>query len=133
MIEGGATDWASHANQKGRLIEEMMSFYDAVNTVVGWVETHSNWDETLLVVTGDHETGLLWGEQPFRPLKDNGKGILPGMNFYGGEHSNSLIPFFAKGAGSELYRNFADERDSIRGPFIQNSEVPQLIKLLWNK
>lgn len=133
MIEGGATDWASHSNQKGRLIEEMISFYDAVNAAVAWVEENSSWDETMLVVTGDHETGLLWGEKPFVPLENKGKGNLPVMNFYSGDHSNSLIPFFAKGAGSEFYQAFADERDSVRGPFIQNAEVAQLIKLLWNR
>jgi alkaline phosphatase len=133
MIEGGAADWASHSNQKGRLVEEMSGFFDAVETVVAWVEKNSNWNETMLIVTGDHETGFLWGEQPFFPLADRGKGNLPLMTFYSGDHTNSLIPFFAKGAGSELYRGFADERDSVRGPFIQNSEVAQLVKLLWVK
>jgi alkaline phosphatase len=133
MIEGGATDWAAHSNEKGRLIEEMSGFCEAVNTVVAWVEKNSNWKETLLIVTGDHETGLLWGEQPFTPLADKGKGNLPVMNFYSGDHTNSLLPFFAKGSGSELYRSYADERDSLRGPFIQNSEVAQLIHLLWFK
>jgi len=133
MIEGGATDWASHSNQKGRLIEEMTGFNEAVGTVVTWIEENSNWDETLLIVTGDHETGLLWGGEPFTPLTDQGKGNLPVMKFNSTEHSNSLIPFYAKGAGCELYRNFADERDSVRGPFIQNTEVAQLIRLLWVK
>ncbi len=133
MIEGGATDWASHSNQKGRLIEEMVDFYDAINQVVAWVEKNSNWNETLLIVTGDHETGLLWGEHPFVPLTDQGKGNLPVMNYYSGNHTNSLIPFYAKGSGSELYRNYADEYDSIRGPFIQNTEIAQLIHLLWIK
>ena len=111
----------------------MKGFNDAVNAVVAWVEKNSNWNETMLIVTADHETGLLWGEKPFIPLVDNGKGNLPVMNFNSGDHSNSLIPFFAKGAGSELYRNFADEYDSVRGPFIQNSEIAQLIHLLWVK
>ena len=133
MIEGGATDWASHANQKGRLIEEMKGFFEAVNSVVAWVEKNSSWNETMLIVTGDHETGLLWGEAPFIPLIDKGKGNLPGMKFYSSDHSNSLVPFYAKGSGSELYRNFADEYDSIRGPFIQNTEIAQLIHLLWVK
>lgn len=133
MIEGGATDWASHSNQKGRLIEEMNGFNDAVNNVVSWVEKNSNWNETMLIVTGDHETGLLWGDKPFNMLVDNGKGNLPIMNFNSRDHTNSLIPFYAKGAGSELYRNFADERDSVRGGFIQNAEIAQLIHLLWVK
>ncbi|MFZ4523035.1 MAG: alkaline phosphatase [Bacteroidales bacterium] len=133
MIEGGAADWASHSNQKGRLIEEMSGFFDAVGTVVAWVEKNSNWNETMLIVTGDHETGLLWGEKPFSPLVDQGNGKLPVMTFYSGNHSNSLIPFYARGAGSELYRGFADEHDSIRGAFIQNTEISQLIRLLWVK
>ena len=133
MIEGGATDWASHANQKGRLIEEMKGFFEAVDAVYAWVEKNSNWNETMLIVTGDHETGLLWGEKPFMPLVDRGKGNMPVMNFNSNDHTNSLIPFYAKGAGSELYLNFADERDSVRGPFIQNAEIAQLIHLLWVK
>ena len=133
MIEGGATDWASHGNQKGRLIEEVVGFNDAVEAVVNWVDAHSNWNETMVIVTGDHETGFLWGEKPFLPLVDKGKGNMPVMNFNSNDHTNSLIPFYAKGAGSELYRNFADERDSVRGPFIQNAEIAQLIHLLWIK
>jgi alkaline phosphatase len=133
MIEGGAPDWTGHSNQKGRLIEEMQDFGNTVKVVTEWVEKHSSWDETLVVVTGDHETGLLWGPQPFVAPVSNGKGKLPDMNFYSEDHTNSLIPFFARGAGSELYRGFADEYDSVRGPFLHNSEVPQLVKLLWNK
>jgi alkaline phosphatase len=131
MVEGGAIDWAGHANQKGRLIEEMQDFNEAVQAVVDWVNRNSSWDETLLIITADHETGLLWGEAPFRPLKDNGKGKLPVMEFNSDEHSNSLVPVFAKGSGSELYLRYADELDSLRGPYVQNSEIPQLIKFLW--
>jgi alkaline phosphatase len=133
MIEGGAADWASHDNQKGRLIEEMKSFDEAVKAVVDWVNTSSNWSETLVIVTGDHETGFLWGEEPFTPIVDRGMGNLPIMKFNSTDHTNSLIPFFAKGAGSELYRSFSDEFDSVRGPYIQNSEIPQLIHFLWTK
>ena len=133
MMEGGAADWASHANQKGRLIEEMKDFTDAVAAVISWVELHSNWNETLMIVTSDHETGLLWGDAPLSPLMDTGKGKLPFMSFYSKEHTNSLVPFYARGAGSELFRNFADERDSIRGPYIQNSEIAQGIHMMWVK
>jgi alkaline phosphatase len=114
-------------------VEEMCDFFDAIDEVMNWVEKNSSWKETLVIVTGDHETGLLWGEKPFAPLKDNGKGNLPGMTFYSREHTNSLIPFYAIGAGSELFPLLADERDSVRGAFIQNSEIAQLVKLLWRK
>jgi alkaline phosphatase len=133
MIEGGAIDWAAHDNQKGRLMEEMGSFNEAVNAVVKWVETHSGWNETMVIITGDHETGFLWGGAPFIPLADQGTGKLPQMQYNSKDHTNSLIAFFAKGPGSEYFRSFADEMDSLRGPYLQNSEIPQLVHFLWAK
>ena len=65
MIEGGAVDWMGHANNMPRFIEEQADFNAAVAAVIEWVETHSSWDETLLIVTSDHETGGIWGEGSF--------------------------------------------------------------------
>ncbi|MBM3494237.1 MAG: alkaline phosphatase, partial [Armatimonadetes bacterium] len=61
MIEGGAVDWAGHGNQKDRIIEEQQDFNEAVEAVSKWVRANSSWSDTLVVVTGDHETGYLWG------------------------------------------------------------------------
>jgi alkaline phosphatase len=61
MIEGGAADWASHANQSGRVIEEQIAFEKAIETVIEWVNKNSTWDDTLLIVTSDHETGYITG------------------------------------------------------------------------
>lgn len=137
MIEGGAIDWAAHENQKGRLIEEQTDFNNAIEAVIEWVNNNSTWEETLLIITADHETGMIWGPgsgppNTFNPLINNGKNVLPEMDFYTKEHSNSLVPFFAKGCGSEIFGVFADEVDPLRGSYIQNSEVAQGIKLLWN-
>ena len=38
MVEGGAVDWAAHANQSGRMIEEALEFERAVEAVVDWVQ-----------------------------------------------------------------------------------------------
>ena len=62
MSEGGAVDWMGHANNMPRFIEEQIDFNRAVEAVIDWVETHSSWDETLLIVTSDHECGGIWGE-----------------------------------------------------------------------
>jgi alkaline phosphatase len=62
MIEGGAVDWMGHANDMPRFIEEQIDFNLALDAVIDWVETNSNWDETLLIVTSDHECGGIWGE-----------------------------------------------------------------------
>ncbi|MGC9328237.1 MAG: alkaline phosphatase, partial [Candidatus Hinthialibacter sp.] len=61
MAEGGAIDWASHGNQSGRLVEEQIDFDRAVEYTVSWIEKNSSWDETLLIVTADHECGYLTG------------------------------------------------------------------------
>jgi len=126
MVEGGAVDWASHANQSGRLIEEQIDFDNAVEVVVDWVQRNSNWGETLLVVTGDHETGYMNGpgsDPEWEPLVNYGVGNLPGMEWHSGNHTNSLIPFFAKGDAARLFRYFADETDPMRGSYVDNAEL----------
>ncbi|MEM9248010.1 MAG: alkaline phosphatase [Pseudomonadota bacterium] len=62
MIEGGAVDWMGHRNDMPRFIEEQIDFNLAVDAVIAWVEENSSWDETLLIVTSDHECGGIWGE-----------------------------------------------------------------------
>lgn len=54
MIEAGQIDWAGHNNDAGRLLHEMIRFDEALKAVYQWA---SNRDDTLLLVTADHETG----------------------------------------------------------------------------
>ncbi|MEM9669724.1 MAG: alkaline phosphatase [Pseudomonadota bacterium] len=62
MIEGGAVDWMGHANNMPRFIEEQIDFNLAVDEVIAWVEENSSWEDTLLIITSDHECGGIWGE-----------------------------------------------------------------------
>ncbi|MBN1917290.1 MAG: alkaline phosphatase [Verrucomicrobia bacterium] len=130
MIEGGAVDWASHANQTGRMLEEMTDFNRAVEAVIEWVERESSWGETLVIVTGDHECGYLTGpgsNPDWKPVVNNGKGKVPGVEWHSGGHTNSLIPLFAKGAGAETLQTFADETDPRRGSYIHNTELAKAL------
>ena len=132
MIEGGAVDWASHGNGSGRMIEEHIDFDKAVQAVVDWVQANSNWGETLLIVTGDHETGYLTGpgsDPTWTPIVNNGVGVLPGMEWHSGDHTNSLLPLYAKGDAARKFRSFADEYDPVRGRYLDNSEFAQV--LFW--
>ena len=54
MIEGGQIDWAGHINDAGWMLHELLKFDEAVNAVYEWVKDR---DDTLVVVTADHETG----------------------------------------------------------------------------
>lgn len=131
MIEGGAIDWAGHANQSGRLIEEQADFNKAVNAVCDWVEQNSSWSETLVIVTGDHETGYLTGtKDAYDAVLNNGKGVMPTMAWNSGNHTNQLIPFFAKGMGAELFKKVADEHDPVRGNYLDNTEISTVIRAL---
>ncbi len=57
MVEGGKIDWMCHANDAGTVLRETFDFNDAVKVACDFAAAHP--DETLIVVTGDHETGGL--------------------------------------------------------------------------
>jgi len=134
MIEGGAVDWTGHCNQSGRMIEELIDFNRSVEAVVDWVEGSSSWEETLLIVTADHECGFLYGpdsgnEKPFwRPLINNGKGKIPGMRWYSRSHTNFLVPFYAKGVNAEEFFNQTVGRDAVRGPYLDNTAINRVCR-----
>lgn len=57
MVEGGKIDWACHANDAASTITDTLALDDAVGKAIEFYEEHP--DETLIIVTGDHETGGL--------------------------------------------------------------------------
>jgi alkaline phosphatase len=79
LIEGGAVDWAGHANNMDWLIGELHDFNLAAQAVIDWVDSpvnDSSWGNTLVVLTGDHETGYLtrapglFPDQPIEQVND---------------------------------------------------------------
>lgn len=54
MIEGGQIDWAGHNNDAATMLHEMLKFDATIEYVYQWVKERN---DTLLVVTADHETG----------------------------------------------------------------------------
>ncbi len=130
MVEGGAVDWASHSNQSGRMIEEQIEFERAVEAVVEWVKKNSNWGETLLIVTGDHETGYLTGpgsDPNWEPIVNYGVGILPGMQWNSNGHTNSLIVLSAKGDAARLFHDYSSGKDLVRGPYVDNTSIAEVV------
>ncbi|MGM9614700.1 MAG: alkaline phosphatase [Oscillospiraceae bacterium] len=57
MCEGGKIDWACHANDAGATVTDTLALADAVQVAVDFAAEHPG--ETLILVTGDHETGGL--------------------------------------------------------------------------
>jgi alkaline phosphatase len=153
MIEGGAIDWANHAQKIDKSVLEHTGFSKAVDTVIDWVEENSSWNETLVIITADHETGQIWGPETynddnknnvydagdsfngFRPLENNGRGEVPGVQYGSGDHTNSLVPLFAKGPGAELFIERAKGTDekaakfwNFSGKYIDNTDIFHVIK-----
>jgi alkaline phosphatase len=139
MAEGGAVDWAAHDHILNRTIEEQIDFNLAIEAACNWVEENSSWDETLIIVTADHETGYLLGpnsnlpntkniNEKWKPLKGNGKGKMPGVEWFSGGHTNSLVPFYAKGIGSELFLKMIKGSDPVYGDFIDNTDIGKIVK-----
>lgn len=135
MVEGGAIDWTGHANETTRNIEETVDFNASVEAVVEWVETESSWDETLVIVTADHETGYLDGsssDPTWTPITGE-KGQLPDQKWFSGNHTNQLVPLFAKGVGSDLLGSYAVGSDPVRGAYLDNVDVARVAFESWGR
>ena len=55
MFEGGKVDHSGHANDAATNLHDILAMDDAVKVALRFQDAHP--DETLVVVTGDHETG----------------------------------------------------------------------------
>ena len=55
MVEGGKIDWACHGNDAATTIHETIAFSDAIDEAIAFYNEHP--EETLIVITADHETG----------------------------------------------------------------------------
>jgi alkaline phosphatase len=162
LVEGGAIDWASHRNDMDRMVGEMIDFNQAVTAVIEWVNDPNNgatWHNTLVIVTGDHETGYLtaapgaFPDQPLGPVNEatlaaeqvidggqrraswddaDGDGVIDdGETVYwawnSGGHTNSLVPLYARGPGAAAFAVYATGRDPVRGAYLDNTAVAQVI------
>lgn len=95
MIEGGRIDHACHNNDAEMLISEMLAFDKAVS--VG-LEYASGRDDTLVIVTADHETG--------------GVDVSSGeIQFSTDGHTTEPVFLFAQGKCSELFASASDNTD----------------------
>lgn len=55
MVEGGKIDYASHDDDAATMMHEVMDFNAAIEVAYEFYKQHPN--ETLIIVTADHETG----------------------------------------------------------------------------
>ncbi len=90
MAEGGLIDWASHDNNARRVAGEVEDLIDTVEEALDFYEDHPN--ETLIIVTADHETGGLYFDS-----QGKAKWTTTG-------HTDADVPVFAIGVGAENFK-----------------------------
>ncbi|MDE6331011.1 MAG: alkaline phosphatase [Muribaculaceae bacterium] len=86
MVEGGNIDHALHANDGGAAIKEVLNFDQALAMAFDFYRQHP--DETLIVVTADHDTG----------------GFALGSNYLG--YNNKLEVFDHQRVSKEAFSDY---------------------------
>lgn len=102
MAEASRTDGNAHANELGKVIQELLDFDEVVGKALKFADEDG---QTLVIVVGDHETGgltLLDGN-----LKE---GWVLG-NFSSNDHTALPAPVFAYGPNSQDFTGFQENTD----------------------
>ncbi|MFP4331204.1 MAG: alkaline phosphatase [Alkalispirochaetaceae bacterium] len=114
MIEGARIDHAGHANDIRRLIPELLEL-DAVVQML--LEHPQLQEQTLLVVTADHETGGL------AVTRSAGQGVMPEVTWSTTGHTAAKVPLFAGGPGAAALAEVVDNT-LLRGALSASLEPP---------
>lgn len=131
MSEGGRIDWSSHANDAKTTALEVLNFAEAIEVALNFYREHP--EETLIVVTADHETGglalgyekgyhIFFNELDFqtfsKEVTTKSESILideatkkAHLGWSTNDHSAANVPVFAIGASSELFSGRMDNTD----------------------
>lgn len=140
MCEGGEIDWAAHENKTMAMVHEVLDLDRAVQVALKFYEAHP--DETLIVVTADHETGgavlgqgQYWVPENFRWdlleqqwIESKGQSVLTReenkalndrcqIGWTTANHSGAPVPVYAIGKGAERFCGRMDNTD-IRGKIL---------------
>lgn len=109
MVEGSQIDWAGEDNDINYTIREQLHFDLAIRSAIRFAMDD---EETLVVVTADHETGGMFiSVEP--PNQLDGKiDIQWGTD----EHNGNAVPVFAYGPQAERFMGWYD-----------NTEIPKKI------
>lgn len=115
MIEGSQIDWGGHDSNQSQLLSELNDFCGAVSISLDFAEHNDN---TLVLVTADHETGGM----SINSGKHDGSDLE--LKFTSKGHSAEMVGVFAKGPGEELFRGVYDNYMIGRKLFyLINSEI----------
>ncbi len=131
MCEGGDIDWAAHSNKTMAMIRGFEDMESAVKVAYDFYLQHK--DETLIIVTADHETGtptvghkykIDW--RKFEEAEASGETLdrqanaelnKNGVGWVSGSHSGNVVPVFAIGKGAGKFAGVMQNTD-IKGKIL---------------
>ena len=106
MVEGSLIDGMGHGNNAEGQKSEMRDFMEAIEVAVAYAAKHN---DTLVVVTADHETGglaIVSGNADFN-LSEQGIEY----KWSTGGHSGTMVPIYLYGACAELINGVMENAD----------------------
>jgi alkaline phosphatase len=119
MIEGSQIDWGGHDNDKQYIIDEMLDFDRAIGMVLDFARNNDN---TLVIVTADHETGgmgLTGGDMETGEVT---------AKFLTRDHTGVMVPVFAFGPGSESFKGIYENSEIFSKMMSAFGFIPDRIK-----
>ncbi|MDT8401570.1 MAG: alkaline phosphatase [Bacteroidales bacterium] len=102
MVEGSQIDWGGHDNDPRYALEETYDFDLAVGVALQFAAQDEN---TLVIVTADHETGGM--ALPGGDLED--RSVIADFTTNG--HTGVVVPVFSFGPGAENFTGFFDNTE----------------------
>ena len=134
-IEGGEIDWGGHANKTMPMVNAVINFDKAIEVAYQFYLEHP--EETLIIVTSDHETGgvalghtykVNWQVYEDAWLAEGCDNTLSNeanaaLNEQGlvrwttGDHTGGAVPVYAIGKGAEKFGGRYDNTD-IKGKIL---------------
>lgn len=126
MVEGANIDKKSHSNSTKLMMNELLGFNDAIEAACEWAASR---DDTLMVVTADHETGGLYYNRE-TATQDT---ILSDIKWLTFNHSRTRVDIAIYGDISEYVDKYGNEFSSLEGvPYWDNTDVFKLCATYLN-
>lgn len=126
MVEGANIDKKSHSNDARGMMNELVGFNNAVETATEWAEGR---DDTLIVVTADHETGGLYYDRD-NTTKNS---IINDIKWLTQNHSRTRVDIAVYGDISEYVEIYGNNFSMLEGtPYWDNTDVFKLCSTYLN-
>ncbi|MBE7068088.1 MAG: alkaline phosphatase [Clostridiales bacterium] len=123
IAEGAHIDHGGHNNDMMYMLRELMAFDDAVQAVLDWAKSR---DDTLVIVTADHETGglkLKDGITSENMLQQSDNATYEYFTWTSTGHSSADVWCFVEGLDVDFSKYSFKSEDRIK-----NTDIFQIIK-----